>query len=38
MNRVIYSIDQLSKSVGHAFSRCIVILALGTCYDVFKSN
>jgi TRAP-type mannitol/chloroaromatic compound transport system permease small subunit len=35
MNRVIYSIDQLSKSVGHAFAWCIVILALGTCYEVF---
>jgi TRAP-type mannitol/chloroaromatic compound transport system permease small subunit len=35
MNRVIFSIDQLSKSVGHAFAWCIVILALGTCYEVF---
>ena len=30
MNRVIYAIDQLSKSVGHAFAWCIVILTLGT--------
>ena len=35
MNRVIYSIDQLSKTVGHAFAWCIVILTLGTCYEVF---
>ena len=25
---------QLSKSVGHAFAWCIVILTLGTCYEV----
>jgi len=35
LNRVIYGIDQLSKSVGHAFAWCIVILTLGTCYEVF---
>jgi TRAP-type mannitol/chloroaromatic compound transport system permease small subunit len=35
VNRVIYGIDQLSKSVGHAFAWCIVILTLGTCYEVF---
>jgi len=35
LNRVIYSIDQLSKSVGHAFAWCIVILTLSTCYEVF---
>jgi TRAP-type mannitol/chloroaromatic compound transport system permease small subunit len=35
MNRVIYSIDQVSKTVGHAFAWCIVILTLGTCYEVF---
>jgi TRAP-type mannitol/chloroaromatic compound transport system permease small subunit len=28
-------IDQISKSVGHAFAWCIVILTLGTCYEVF---
>lgn len=28
-------IDQLSKSVGHAFAWCIVILTLGTSYEVF---
>jgi len=35
VNRLIYGIDQLSKSVGHAFAWCIVILTLGTCYEVF---
>ena len=34
INRLIYAIDQLSKSVGHAFAWCIVILTLGTCYEV----
>ena len=35
MHRLIYLIDQLSKSVGHAFAWCIIILTLGTCYEVF---
>jgi TRAP-type mannitol/chloroaromatic compound transport system permease small subunit len=35
VNRLIYAIDQLSKSVGHAFAWCIVILTLGTCWEVF---
>ncbi len=35
VNRLIYAIDQLSKSVGHAFSWCIVIVTFGTCYEVF---
>jgi TRAP-type mannitol/chloroaromatic compound transport system permease small subunit len=34
MNRLIYAIDQLSKTVGHAFAWCIVILTLGTCFEV----
>ena len=34
MNRRIYAIDQLSKTVGHAFAWCIVILTLGTCFEV----
>ncbi|TAK46470.1 MAG: TRAP transporter small permease subunit [Betaproteobacteria bacterium] len=33
--RLIYMIDQLSKTVGHAFAWCIVILTFGTCYEVF---
>jgi TRAP-type mannitol/chloroaromatic compound transport system permease small subunit len=35
MNRAILGIDQISKTVGHAFAWCIVILTLGTCYEVF---
>jgi TRAP-type mannitol/chloroaromatic compound transport system permease small subunit len=35
INRFIYGVDQISKSVGHAFAWCIVILTLGTCYEVF---
>jgi TRAP-type mannitol/chloroaromatic compound transport system permease small subunit len=35
MNRLIYTIDQISKTIGHAFAWCIVILTLGTCYEVF---
>jgi TRAP-type mannitol/chloroaromatic compound transport system permease small subunit len=31
---LIRSIDQLSKTVGHAFAWCIVILTLGTCFEV----
>lgn len=32
---LLHAIDQLSKSVGHAFAWCIVILTLGTSYEVF---
>jgi TRAP-type mannitol/chloroaromatic compound transport system permease small subunit len=35
IHRFIYGVDQLSKTVGHAFAWCIVVLALGTCYEVF---
>lgn len=35
LNRILFGIDQLSKSVGHAFAWCIVILTLGTSYEVF---
>jgi TRAP-type mannitol/chloroaromatic compound transport system permease small subunit len=35
MNRVIYAIDQISKTVGHIFAWCIVMLMLGTSYEVF---
>jgi TRAP-type mannitol/chloroaromatic compound transport system permease small subunit len=35
INRFIYGVDQLSKTVGHAFAWCIAILTLGTCYEVF---
>ncbi|MDP2065904.1 MAG: TRAP transporter small permease subunit [Burkholderiaceae bacterium] len=32
---VVHAIDMLSKSVGHAFAWCIVILTLGVSYEVF---
>lgn len=32
--RIIYAIDQLSKTIGHAFAWCIVILTIGTTYEV----
>lgn len=35
MNRLIYAIDQLSKTVGHVFAWCIIVLMLGTTYEVF---
>ena len=35
LNRFIYAVDQISKSVGHAFAWCIVTLTLGTCYELF---
>jgi len=35
INRFIYAIDLLSRTVGHAFAWCLVILTLGTSYEVF---
>jgi TRAP-type mannitol/chloroaromatic compound transport system permease small subunit len=35
MNQVILGIDKLSKAVGHAFAWCIIILTVGTSYEVF---
>lgn len=35
INRAIYAIDQLSKTIGHAFSWCALVLVIGTCYEVF---
>ena len=34
VNRFIYGVDQLSKTVGHAFAWCLMILTLGTTYEV----
>jgi TRAP-type mannitol/chloroaromatic compound transport system permease small subunit len=34
LQRLILGIDQLSKTVGHAFAWCIAILTLGTCFEV----
>lgn len=35
IEKLIRTIDLLSKSVGHAFGWCIVILTLGVSYEVF---
>jgi TRAP-type mannitol/chloroaromatic compound transport system permease small subunit len=35
MQSLLHGIDQLSKSVGHAFAWCIVVMTLGTTYEVF---
>lgn len=35
LQSLLHGIDQLSKSIGHAFAWCIVILTLGTSYEVF---
>jgi TRAP-type mannitol/chloroaromatic compound transport system permease small subunit len=35
LNRILLGIDQFSKSVGHAFAWCIIILTFGTSYEVF---
>ena len=35
LNRILLAIDQFSMAVGHAFAWCIVILTLGTSYEVF---
>jgi len=35
IDRFIYGVDYLSRTVGHAFAWCIIILTLGTCYEVF---
>jgi len=34
LQRLILGIDQLSKTVGHAFSWCIAVLMFGTCFEV----
>jgi TRAP-type mannitol/chloroaromatic compound transport system permease small subunit len=35
VDRLIYAIDQISRTVGHAFAWCIIILTFGTSYEVF---
>jgi len=35
LGRFVHGIDQLSKTVGHAFAWCIIILTLGTSFEVF---
>ena len=34
-NKLIYGIDELSRTVGHAFAWCLMILTFGTSYEVF---
>jgi TRAP-type mannitol/chloroaromatic compound transport system permease small subunit len=34
-DKFIYAVDELSKTVGHAFAWCLVILSVGTTYEVF---
>lgn len=35
LDRFIYGVDQQSRTIGHAFAWCILILTFGTCYEVF---
>ena len=35
VNRFIYGVDVLSRTTGHAFAWCLMILTMGTCYEVF---
>ncbi|MDP1717791.1 MAG: TRAP transporter small permease subunit [Burkholderiales bacterium] len=35
LNRILLGIDQLSKSVGHAFGWLIIVLTFSTTYEVF---
>jgi TRAP-type mannitol/chloroaromatic compound transport system permease small subunit len=35
MQQTIFAIDQLNKTIGHAFAWCIVVLTFGTGYEVF---
>ena len=35
INRFIYAVDELSRTVGHAFAWCLMILTFGTSYEVF---
>jgi TRAP-type mannitol/chloroaromatic compound transport system permease small subunit len=34
IEQITRTIDQISKTVGHAFSWCALMLVLGTCYEV----
>lgn len=35
MIKLIYAVDMLSRMIGQAFAWCIIILTLGTTYEVF---
>lgn len=34
IERLVHAIDQISKTIGHAFSWCALMLTVGTCYEV----
>lgn len=34
MQKFIYGVDQLSRTIGHVFSWCVVVLIAGTVYEV----
>ncbi len=35
MKKIVYAMDQLSKTIGHAFAWCLLVLTMGTSYEVF---
>jgi TRAP-type mannitol/chloroaromatic compound transport system permease small subunit len=35
LDRLVNAVDELSRTIGHAFAWCIVILTFGTSYEVF---
>jgi len=35
IQRFIYGVDELSRMVGHVFAWCIIILTMGTSFEVF---
>jgi TRAP-type mannitol/chloroaromatic compound transport system permease small subunit len=35
IDKFIYAVDQLSKTIGHAFAWCLMVLVFGTSYEVF---
>jgi len=35
IRRFVFGVDLLSRTIGHAFAWCILILTFGTCYEVF---
>ena len=35
IQKFIYAVDQLSRTIGHAFAWCVMILIAGTVYEVF---
>ena len=35
VRKLVYTVDQLSRAVGHTFAWSAAILIAGTCYEVF---